>query len=171
MNLNNSQYFVCYNTTYFPNPNYHPTPGNNIRQDHILDVVIKTGKASAFSFSFNSPATVIFRAPEGTTMKEFVSESGNVIPKPGSTNENIVKLPVDWVIDGVEVFVKGGSNKKRLCPDIDAGSIEFSGSFQGHTLFRKADEASSQTFGYEILADTNNSTNDFYEREKQSLHE
>lgn len=171
VNLNNSQYFVCFNTTYFPNPAFHPAPGNNIKQDHILDVVVKTGKANAFTFSINSPAPVIFRAPEGTTMKEFVSEAGNIIPKPGSTSENIVKLPVDWVIDGVEVFVKGGANKKRLCSDIDAGAVDFSGSYQGHSLFRKTDDDLSQTFGFEVLSDTNNSTNDFYEREKQSLHE
>ena len=171
VNLNNSQYFVCFNTTYFPNPAFHPAPGNNIMQDHILDVVVKTGKANAFTFSINSPAAVIFRAPEGTTMKEFVSGAGNIIPKPGSTSENIVKLPVDWVIDGVEVFVKGGANKKRLCSDIDAGAVDFSGSYQGHSLFRKTDDDLSQTFGFEVLSDTNNSTNDFYEREKQSLHE
>ena len=171
VNLNNSEYFVCYNTTYFPNTSYHPAPGNNIRQDHILDVVVKTGVATAYVFSSTSPAPVIFRAPEGTSMKDFVAESGNVIQKPGSTSDRIVKLPLDWVLDGVEVFVKGGANKKRLAPGIDAGAVDFSGSYQGHTLFRKADETTSQAVGYEVLVDTNNSTNDFYEREKQSLHE
>ncbi len=171
VNLNKEDYFVCYNTTYFPNPSYHPAPGNNIRQDHILDVVIKTGTSNAYVFSNNSPAPVIFRAPEGTTMKDFVADAGNIMQKPGSTNDRIVKLPVDWVLDGVEVFVKGGTNKKRLVPGIDAGAVDFSGSYQGHTLFRKADEEASRTLGYEVLVDTNNSTNDFYEREKQSLHE
>ena len=171
VNLNNSEYFVCYNTTYFPNTSYHPAPGNNIRQDHMLDVVVKTGVATAYVFSSTSPAPVIFRAPEGTSMKDFVAESGNVIQKPGSTSDRIVKLPLDWVLDGVEVFVKGGANKKRLAPGIDAGAVDFSGSYQGHTLFRKADETTSQAVGYEVLVDTNNSTNDFYEREKQSLHE
>ena len=114
---------------------------------------------------------MIFRAPEGTTMKDFVADAGNIMQKPGSTNDRIVKLPVDWVLDGVEVFVKGGMNKKRLAPGIDAGAVDFSGSYQGHTIFRKADEEASQVLGYEVLVDTNNSTNDFYEREKQSLHE
>lgn len=171
VNLNKPGYFVCYNTTYFPNTNYHPAPGNNISHDHILDVVIKTGTSNAYVFSLNSPAPVIFRAPEGTDIRDFVAEPDNVVQKPGSTNDRIVKLPIDWVMDGVEVFVKGGANKKRIAPDIDAGAVEFSGSYQGHTLFRKSDEASSQALGFEVLSDTNNSTNDFYEREKQSLHE
>lgn len=171
VNLNKEDYFVCFNTTYFPNPNYHPAPGNNIRQDHILDVVIKTGASNAYTFSLTSPAVVIFRAPEGTSVRDFVSDAGNVMQKPGSTTDRIVKLPEDWVLDGVEVFVKGGTNKKRIVPGIDAGAVEFSCSFQGHTLFRRADESSSAALGFEILTDTNNSTNDFYEREKQSLHE
>ena len=86
-------------------------------------------------------------------------------------NLSLSVFPEDWVLDGVEVFVKGGTNKKRIVPGIDAGAVEFSGSFQGHTLFRRADESSSAALGFEILTDTNNSTNDFYEREKQSLHE
>ena len=36
---------------------------------------------------------------------------------------------------------------------------------------RKVDESQSAASGYEVLMDTNNSMNDFYEREKQSLHE
>lgn len=171
VNLNKAGYFVCYNTTYFPNTSYHPAPGNNIGQDHVLDVVIKTGTSNAYVFSLNSPAPVIFRAPEGSDIKDFVANPENVMQKPGSANDRIVKLPASWVVDGVEVFVKGGANKKRIVPDIDAGAVELSASYQGHTLFRKSDEASTQALGYEVLTDTNNSTNDFYEREKQSLHE
>jgi hypothetical protein len=33
------------------------------------------------------------------------------------------------------------------------------------------DEEATQEAGYEVLMDTNNSSTDFYEREKQSLHE
>ena len=171
VNLNQPDYFVCYNTTYFPNTSYHPAPGNRIRQDHILNVVIKTGVANAYVFAQQSPAAVIFKAPAGTDIHAFVSDPSNIVQKPGSGNDRIVKLPPEWVIDGVEVFEKGAANKKRLVPAIDAGAVEFSGPYNGHTLFRNADEELSRSAGYEILVDTNNSTNDFYEREKQSLHE
>ena len=36
---------------------------------------------------------------------------------------------------------------------------------------RKADESLSAEQGFEVLQDTNNSTEDFYERETQSLHQ
>ena len=77
----------------------------------------------------------------------------------------------EWVVDGVEVFQKGGANKKRLCPDIDAGAIDFTAKHEGHTLFRNTDKEATAVSGFEVLMDTNNSTKDFYEREKQSLHE
>ena len=171
VNLNKSDYFVCYNTNYFNMTLFHPAPGNNIRQERILDVVVKLGQSNAYVFSQTSPAVVIFKAQEGTTMREFVQTEGNVIQKPGSSVDRIVKLPVDWVIDGVEVFLKGGANKKRLCPAIDAGAIDFTAKHEGHTLFRNTDASATAVCGYEVLMDTNNSTKDFYEREKQSLHE
>lgn len=171
VNLNNADYFVCYNTTYFPNPLYHPAPGNNIRQDHILDVLIKVGVANAYTFAQASPAPVIFRPMDGRDMTDFLGDASNIIQKPGSKVDKIVKIPPEWVLDGVEVFEKGAANKKRIMPGIDAGAVEFSGPYYGHTLFRKTDEAASARRGYEVLCDTNNSSEDFYERGQQSLHE
>ncbi len=171
VNLNKADYFVCYNTTYFPNPTYHPAPGSNIRQDHILEVLIKVGVSNAYTFAQASPATVIFRPTDGTDIRDFLGDASNIIQKPGSKVDRIVKIPPEWVLDGVEVFEKGAANKKRIMPEIDAGSVEFSGPYYGHTLFRKTDAEASETYGYEVLCDTNNSSEDFYEREQQSLHE
>lgn len=171
VNLNKPGYFVCYNNTYFPNTLYHPAPGDQITPDHYLDVVIKLGQANAFTFSIYSPAPVLFRTP-GTTIQEFVQAAGNVIQKPGSTVDRIVKIPVDWVVDGVEVFYGGSSNnKKRLRAEIDAGSVTQSALYDGRSLHRHTDEEASAEAGYEVLVDTNNSTTDFYERSQQSLHE
>ena len=171
VNLNNPDYFVCYNPTYFTNTTYHPAPGNLISQDRYLDVVIKTGQANAYTLSNSSPAVVIFRA-EGTTIQEHVSVAENVIQVPGSTVDRVVKVPFDWVLDAVEVFDgRSSSNQKRLVPSLDAGYVIQSDVFLGHSLRRTIDEQASAVAGYEILADTNNSLNDFYESEKQSLHE
>ena len=49
VNLNKPGYFVCYNPVYFPNPTYHPAPGDQITEDHYLEVVIKTGQANAYT--------------------------------------------------------------------------------------------------------------------------
>ncbi len=171
VNLNNSAYFVCYDPVYFPNTNYHPAPGDQILTDHYLNVAIKLGQANAFTFSVTSPAVIIFRALD-TTMEDFLADSDNIVQKPGSTADRIVKVLEEWVLDGVEVFYGGSSNNsKRIGPSVDAGYVTLSDSYLGHTLFRHTDEEATAGAGYEMLVDTNNSSNDFYEREQQSLHE
>jgi hypothetical protein len=171
VNLNNSAYFVCYNSTYFPNTNFHPAPGDQIQQDHILGVVIKTGQANAYAVSISSPVIIIFRA-QGTTIQDFVLEDGSVIQMPGSTSEQVVCVPDEWVIDGVEVFDgRQSNNSKRLPSAIDAGYVTQSDIYKGHTLYRYTDEDATAEYGFEVLTDTNNSSNDFYERQTQSLHE
>lgn len=178
VNLNNPDYFVCYNNgpNNFPNTAYHPAPGDKIRKDHILSLVIKTGIANAYAVSISSPVIVVFRA-KGTTIQKFVSTSGdssrsdNVIQIPGSTNDYVVAVPTEWIIDGVEVFDgRSTSNSKRLMPSVDAGFVYQTNIFKGHSLYRKTDKEASELAGYEVLQDTNNSKNDFYERETQSLH-
>ena len=171
VNLNKPGYFVCYNNVYFPNTQYHPAPGDQITPDHYLNVVLKTGQANAYTFSIFSPATIIFKAKD-TTIQDFVLKEGSVIQKPGSTTERVIAVPLDWVIDGTEVYYGGSSNnKKRISPSIDAGYVIQSATYNGRSLYRHVDEEATQEAGYEVLVDTNNSSTDFYEREKQSLHE
>lgn len=171
VNLNNEDYFVCYNPLYFPNTSYHPTPGDKIREDHILKIVIKTGQANAYTLSMSSPAVVIFRA-KGMSVEDFLLTDNAVIQVPGSSLDQVVCVPLDWVEDAVEVFDKRQStNKKRIPPVLDAGFVEQSNVYLGHTLRRKVDQEESAKDGFEILVDTNNSSEDMYESEIQSLKE
>lgn len=171
VDLNREEYFVCYNPTYFPNPVYHPVPGDRIRRDHWLEVAIKIGQANAFTLSIFSPAVVLFRA-EGASVREFLAREGSVMAKPGSSTDRVVCVPAEWVIDGVEVFYGGSSsNLKRLPPSIDAGYVVQSETYAGRSLHRRVDEAATAAAGYEVLCDTNNASADFYERAKPSLHE
>lgn len=161
VNLNDASYYACYNSVLFPNTTYHPAPGDKIREDHILDAVIKMGTSNAFSLSINSPAVLIFRAPEGTTIQDFLSAEGNVIQKPGSAVDRIAKIPLDWVEDAVEVFTNSpNGNTKRLNPQLDAGYVRLSESFQGRTIYRRIDEEKTSRRGYTVLQDTNNSASD-----------
>ncbi len=170
VNLNQPDYFVCYNTTYFPNQTYHPAPGNRIVPERYLEVVIKTGQSNAYTLSLNSPAFVLFRA-DGTDIHQYVQEEGAVRQTPGSSIF-VSAIPPQWVIDGVEVFNgSSSSNRKRLPASVDASHVTLSEAFKGRTVMRRIDAAASETAGYEILLDTNNSQNDLYERETQSLHE
>lgn len=171
VNLNHEDYFVCYNTTYFPNTYYHPAPGDKIRQERILNVVIKTGQSNAFPFSVSSPGVVIFKA-KGITMHEFIGKEGSLTQIPGTSGgSRAVCIPFDWVEDAVEVFDgRSSNNTKRFVPQLDGGYIYQRTTYQGHTLMRRTNENKSQAVGYEVLVDTNNSSNDFYERDTQSLH-
>ena len=170
VNLNKQNYFVCYNNVYFTNTTYHPAPGNNIQQERYLNVPIKTGQASAYAFSMSSPTAVIFR-PEGMTMEEYLRDPNSTIQKPGSS-DIVTKVPWNWIIDGVEVFAgTSSSNSKRLSSVVDAGYISQTGTYLARSLMRKIDQEASTNAGYEILMDTNNSSNDFYETDKQSLRE
>ena len=171
VNLNKPDYFVCYNTTYFGNTSYHPAPGNLISTDRYLKVVKKTGIANAYIISVNSPTIVLFR-PQDITIEEFVLLADSITPVPGNKNDYVVKVPFEWAIDAVEVFNgTSSSNTKRLVASLDAGYVTLSDTYLGHTLMRKTDEELSAASGYEVLTDTNNSLNDFYERQTQSLHE
>lgn len=177
VNLNNSAYYVCYNSTYFTNTAYHQAPGDQIREDHILNVVTKLGQANAYTISVNSPALVIFR-PKEFTVQDYIAGtvptiSGDtpIIQMPGSDKDRILNVPWEWVIDGVEVFSGQSSNNvKRLSTVVDAGNAVQTDTYLGHTIRRKTDEQLSAQAGYEILIDTNNSTNDCYESNIQSLH-
>lgn len=171
VNLNREGFFVCYNNTYFPNTMFHPAPGDKISTDRYLDVVIKTGKANAYTLSNSSPTLVLFKA-EGMTIQEFVGVTDNMTPVPGSLSDYVVKVPFEWVIDAVEVFdARSANNTKRLVPSLDAGYVLQTDTYLGRSLMRKTDEAMTESAGYEVLTDTNNSLNDFYETSQQSLHE
>lgn len=164
VNLNDASYYVCYNPVLFTNTSFHPAPGDKIREDHILDAVIKMGTSTAFVLSINSPAVLVFRAPEGTTIEEFLETSGNVIQKPGSTVDRIAKIPLEWVEDAVEVFNNSpNGNTKRFNPKLDAGYVRLAESFQGRTICRRVDEEKTAKRGYTVLQDTNNSAADCYD--------
>lgn len=170
VNLNRPDCYVCYNETYFPNPIYHPAPGDQIQPDHILEVAIKTGQSNANVVSITSPAFLIFR-PEDMTMAEYLAQPDVVVTTPGSTSDIVVKVPYDWVIDAVEVFDgRSTSNGKRFPAALDAGFVTQSEPFKGHSLIRRVDETATAENGFTVLQDTNNSSEDFYERDTATLH-
>ena len=170
VNLNNEAYFVCYDNILFPNVSYHPAPGDKILPSHYLEVVRKTGQSNAFPLSQNSPAIVLFRAPEEVDFDEYINDAMGTVSRPGTVYID-ARIPWEWIVDGVEVYDgTKANNQKRLTNEVDAGFIKLSNTYLGHTLHRLLDEAATQTAGYEIYKDTNNSSNDFYEREVQSLH-
>lgn len=160
VNLNRADAFVLYDPVLFPNTSYHPSPGTLIDPTRYLEVVVKQGSGNAYILSVTSPAFVIFRPEEGVDIHAWVMNAEN---RPEAKSEKLVAIPPEWVLDGVEVFDGSRSgNQKRLLETIDAGFITLTENFKSHTLMRR---------GEGKLQDSNNSTEDFYERETQSLRQ
>ena len=54
------------------------------------------------------------------------------------------KVPVEWVIDAIEVFNYGNAgNQKRLTPTLDAGYVELFNQ-HGFTLYRNVDKTATE---------------------------
>lgn len=176
VNLNHKGYFVLYDLLLYPGTknNPTPTPGDQIDEAHYMKVLKKTGKsgesgANTYVISNNSPAVIIFRAPEGFDLEAYLSTKDSE-----AQNGSLLytKVPWEWIVDGAEVADNTGAVRtKRLRTDVDAGAVGFSAMAQGHTLHRRLNEDATESAGFEVYYDTNNSSNDFYERETQSLRE
>ena len=102
------------------------------------------GLGNAWVLSQLSPAYFIFHSTDGTALKDFVDSKDNEDNYGGSTSMNRKKVPVDWVIDGIEVFQTGKTGmKKRLTASVDAGYVSFTNK-QGHTLYRNVDKDATE---------------------------
>lgn len=173
VNLNNPDYFVMYNSNYFTNTSYNPVPGDQIREDHILNCLVKTNPSINATMISNASPVVLLYKSKGVDMREHLALDESIKPIPGSTNgAKVFACPKEWIVDAVEVFDgRSSSNVKRLVDVLDAGYVTLSNIYLGHTLMRRVDRELTDASGFEVLQDTNNSTADFYETEKQSLHE
>ena len=135
VNLNGEGYFVCYNETYYPDTRSHPVPGDRIDPARHLRLLKKTGLAKVYVVSNNSPAVILYRAPEGFDLEGYLADDGQSLIVRGSLS--YTRIPWEWLIDGVEVFdATGTTNAKRLRSDIDAGAVTFVGLPLGRTLHR-----------------------------------
>lgn len=168
VNLNREGYFVLYDELLFSDERSHPTPGDLIEPSRHLKVLKKTAKNHVYTISNNSPAVILFRAEPKVDLQAYLDDDAQSAVVNGSIT--YTKIPWEWIVDGVEVSNKTGAvSNKRLRTDVDAGAVDFSAKPQGHTLHRMLDEEATQSAGFDIYFDTNNSSHDFYERETQSL--
>lgn len=169
VNLDVPGYWVCYNQLY-TNASFHPSPGPNLA-NHWLDLLWKESTLKAYGFSAVNPAPVLFRMPVSDP-QAYVNDPENRSRRPGSSSSTeYVMIPSMWVLDGVEAFDSDTKNK-RLPATIDATYALMTDDerYMGKTIHRKIDEAATAVAGDRIVyMDTNNSANDFYIRESQSI--
>ena len=108
----------------------------------------------------------------GRSIEDFITETYTENPKnPSQALSACLFVEKDNVVDGVECF-RNNNDTKRFIPEIDNGFIRTPGNGQGYSVHRKIDEEATAAAGGRIVyQDTNNSSNDFYVRDKASLTE
>lgn len=172
VNYANADYYCMYDPeSGYYNTNYYPTPSAVIPTSHYLKAVV-IGLGNAWPISNNSPALVVFQIPLDQTPREYCTNPDNLWYNGGEVKQvnACAKVPNEWIIDAIEVYstaYKEGSNK-RLTADIDAGYVWLTHQ-HGHSLCRNIDQQATEASGHTVYQDTNNSTNDFYERKQCSL--
>lgn len=197
VNLNRTETFACYDNQKYPSP----PPGVNVGRDHYMECVKKVGRSTSYTIGAQGPNVVIFNVPESEiSAKVYFGKADNELSKPGSSDQKALKVPIDWILDAVEVFTKSAANNnKRLAPALDAGTAWVTNTFLRHTSYRNVDieatleiegneakivkgykygtdpndidaEATLRNGGRIIYMDTNNSSVDFHERSIQSIH-
>ena len=177
INYANPTYYCMYdvesasaNGEKYSNTNYYPSPAEVIPTSHYLKAA-RYGKGNAWPLSVTSPALVLFRTDSTTTPAAYAAQTDHLVYSPGKEGNIIyanLKLPRQWVLDGMEVYNanKLASCKKRLTADIDNGHVDLLNGL-GHALHRHIERYTAD--GHPIYQDTNNSTNDFYEADHCSL--
>ncbi len=139
VNLSDPSYYVTYDPEDFDNAKMHPAPSANIPISHYLTVPVKLGTSNAWPLSGISPAFFLFAAPLGTDLTTFASNPDNQNNYNNSAMQGRFKIPIAWILDGIEVFKAGAANnKKRMLATVDAGSILFTNTF-GYTCYRNVD--------------------------------
>lgn len=158
INYANKDYYCMYDPDYvtadvsvasarsYNNTNYYPAPSDLIPTSHYLKT-IKYGQSNAWSISSNSPAVIIFQPKNGASLSHFTAQS-NYWYNPGYAASPVwrsVKVPNEWVMDGVEVWSSAyiNSSKKRITADVDAGYITLTNQL-GHVIYRNVDKESTE---------------------------
>ena len=131
----------------YVNTSYYPTPADVIPAAHYLKCV-KFGQGNAWPLSTTSPAVYLFQTQD-VSPQEFATNADNLWYMPGVAQTPVyacVKVPTEWIIDGVEVFnaAKKEDCMKRLTADIDAGYAYLTNKL-GHPLYRNVDREMTET--------------------------
>jgi hypothetical protein len=165
INFANPDYYVGYHPeSGFNNTLYHPSPSEVIPTSHYLKAYRFSGVTSnAWSFSITSPSFILFLPQQ--PLGSFTSDPANLIIHGTLTTQAGLKVPREWILEGIEVFNAGDAgNQKRLTPDIDAGYVEFTSKL-GYTLYRNVNKEATEAFAgnegkivYNYILGTSNST-------------
>lgn len=141
INFDNAEYYAMYDIQTFANTTNYVTPAASIPTSHYLKA-IAYGAGTAWVLSTSSPGFFIFDT-KGTTPVAFGADVTftDVYTSPALISK---KVPVDWIVDGVEAFqLNGTDNKKRLTAAVDAGYV-YHINGQGYSIYRNVDKTATE---------------------------
>ena len=147
VNYANKDYYAMYDPeSGYNHALYYPSPSELIPTSQYLKAV-EYGQGTGWPLSTFSPAMFIFQT-KGVTPHAYANNVANIIYAPGAAINKVnanLKIPNDWVIDGIEVFSAAyvAKNAKRLPAEIDGGSVLLTYQL-GHTLYRNVDKEETE---------------------------
>lgn len=147
VNYANADYYCMYDPeSGYDLASYYPTPADVIPTSHYLKA-IKYGQGTAWMLSMSSPALFIFQV-QGMSTADYFNDANNLWYGVGEQQTPVnacVKVPNEWIIDGMEVFDNSrvSDSQKRLTADIDAGYVGLTNKL-GHVLYRNVDKEATE---------------------------
>lgn len=168
VDLSKAGYYCTYDIEDYPNTMYYSVPSSAISKDNYWSAV-RYGNGNAWTLSTSSPVFYIFKT-EGITAEEFASNGANIDYYGGTQTLVYIqkKVPVEWIIDGIEVFsTKYETNYKRLTDKVDMGHVKLTNGY-GYSSYRNVDVEATKAiegneaklvYGYNKgteISDTNN---------------
>jgi hypothetical protein len=142
INFSNPDYYCTYDIEQYPNTTYYPSPVQTIPTSHYLKAY-HYGTGNAWPLSVTSPAFFIFKT-EDVSPADFAADADRTNLYNNSTTQVRKKVPVEWVVDGIEVYAQGNAaNKKRLTAAVDAGYVEHTNT-RGYSLYRNVDKEATE---------------------------
>lgn len=133
INFANPDYYAMYDiSSGYKNASYYVSPSAVIPTSHYLKAVT-LGAGNAWAPSLTTPGIFIFE-PQNTTPEAFIANASNTVLT------SYRKVPVDWVLDGIETFyLNNDNNKKRFLSTVDAGYVYHTNKM-GYSIYRNVDE-------------------------------
>ena len=147
VNYANNDYYCMYDPeSGYDHTSYYPTPADVIPTSHYLKA-IRYGLGNGWALSNTAPAVYIFQTKDATP-DVYATQADNQWYDGGKTHQesgHCIKVPNEWIIDGVEVYTTSKTEdcKKRLTADIDAGYVWLTNQL-GHSIYRNVDKESTE---------------------------
>jgi len=143
---------ACYDTKVYNNASQYEAPTKVAESKWLKG--FKYSTANAWPVSILCPALYIFSAPSTVTLSEWLADEAKAAFVNGASSgvaNKAAKIPLEWVVDGVELFqtTTVAKSTKRLPTSIDAGY----GLYQNgkcYSAYRNVDEKATVNLGDNI---------------------